>query len=57
MTADAITVVRGEPDEEELAAVLVALLMTRPQPPVAPLLRVAPAWTQDMYRPPNSWAA
>ena len=57
MTGPLITVVRGEPDDEELAALTVALLSltaarARPVRPVPP----APAWTRDAFTAPGAWS-
>jgi len=57
MTAPDIVVVRGEPDDDELAALVLALLMTRAPGPEASRTSVSVAWVRDTYQPPTSWAA
>ena len=57
MTAPDIVVVRGAPDDDELAALVLALLMTRAPGPEASRTSVSVAWVRDTYQPPTSWAA
>lgn len=56
MTSPAFRVLRGNPDDGELAALTVALLLLkravpagRPEPPRRP------AWNRENYLPPGSW--
>ncbi|MEC3982359.1 acyl-CoA carboxylase subunit epsilon [Amycolatopsis sp. H20-H5] len=54
------TVVRGEPDDEEVAAATVAilaLLVGRGEPGDAARRALPPGWVSDGYHPPGVWAA
>jgi len=55
-----LRVLRGEPSDEELAAVVTVLQLLTGQPRArslaAPTRPAAPAWTRpDRYRPPAAW--
>ena len=55
-----LTVVRGEPDDEEVVAATVAiltLLQSRGEAGDAGLRRRPPGWVSDGYHPPGAWAA
>ena len=59
--AAVLRVLRGTPDEEELAAVVAVLQLLAGQARVrslaAPARRATPAWTRPVrYRPPTAWA-
>jgi hypothetical protein len=54
------TVVRGRPDDEELAAATVAiltLLQARADADDVGPRRRPPGWVSDGYHPPGAWAA
>ncbi|MFI6682269.1 acyl-CoA carboxylase subunit epsilon [Streptomyces sp. NPDC050485] len=57
MTSEALfRVVKGAPTDAELAALTVALLSLRAEPPtqLAPV-EPLPAWHRQPYHPPVSW--
>ncbi|SDW72011.1 Acyl-CoA carboxylase epsilon subunit [Amycolatopsis xylanica] len=57
MTAFGFTVLRGRPDDEELAALTVALRLLAEKPrteAVQPDPR--PGWTRPAYEPPGAWS-
>lgn len=59
MTQPVLSVTHGRPDDEELAAVAVALLLVLAararSAPRRPPRR--PGWTRDRYQPPAAWSA
>ncbi|RKT54531.1 acyl-CoA carboxylase epsilon subunit [Saccharothrix australiensis] len=58
MTSPAFRVLKGEPTDEELAALAIALLVrAATEPPPAPVVH-RPTWlTTTGYTAPTSWAA
>lgn len=54
-----LAVLRGNPDPEELAAVVAVLTLLRTNPDRdRPLERRIAPWSQDSdYRPPSSWSS
>ncbi|ASR34901.1 hypothetical protein BAY61_07815 [Prauserella marina] len=60
MTEPVFRVLRGQPDEPELVALTVALVVlaaTNPAPPpTPPLPHRRPAWIAQRYQPPGAWS-
>ncbi|WP_101437491.1 acyl-CoA carboxylase subunit epsilon [Amycolatopsis echigonensis] len=56
MTEPWLHVVRGAPDDEEIAAVTIAILAAlRTGPPDRPARRRLPGWEADVFTPPGAW--
>jgi acyl-CoA carboxylase epsilon subunit-like protein len=53
---DDVVVVRGAPDDDELAALVAALALLGPRPHEVPAARKAPAWVRDSFTAPGSWS-
>jgi hypothetical protein len=52
-----VGIVRGAPDDHELAALMAALYAVKGEEPVvSPRARRRPRWTNDDFRPPIAWS-
>ncbi|WP_410567075.1 acyl-CoA carboxylase epsilon subunit [Amycolatopsis sp. cmx-4-61] len=56
MTPEDVVVVRGAPDDDELAALVAALALLAARPRAVPPAGKAPAWVRESFTAPGSWA-
>jgi hypothetical protein len=56
VTAREVVVVRGAPDDDEVAALVAALALLAARPQRAPATRKAPVWVRDGFTAPGSWS-
>ncbi|MFI5593077.1 acyl-CoA carboxylase subunit epsilon [Amycolatopsis sp. NPDC051758] len=56
MTAREVVVVRGAPDDDEVAALVAALMVVASRPQGTPTVKGAPSWVRDSFTAPGSWS-